>query len=345
MRAEHNFSLKFNEWEPVVFDNAEHFRVVEFKGRGQRVSVRFEDLPSALRAADPLLRACVYAVTKSGRSIVLDRAQWPQWLERYNQLKGTDMAKAAKTRDRAEPETLYDEIIEGLTTFDSEFRAQGRKEASQPYMKRLLHKLYDMPEKEFLKLSEDVQNWYDVNAQRMKAGKAIEYPEGFEAGDEPEEEASSGVEEIAASQERKKKLATARKAKEAAKADPEDEDADDETGEGDADDEGEDGEDEPVDAAPARGRKRAAPDAPKPAGKAAKAGKAASGSNGTRKRGTGNVALIRDQVIKRPDWSVKQLQDWAEKREMEAKAGTIAATRLFTLQVIDAAKRAGKWAE
>jgi sirohydrochlorin ferrochelatase len=80
---EHNFSLKYDEWELVVFDNAISYTVMQVLGGGNRNRQEFSDLPTALNAARDAYRTCVYAVTSAGRSIVLDRAQWPKWIARY----------------------------------------------------------------------------------------------------------------------------------------------------------------------------------------------------------------------------------------------------------------------
>lgn len=85
---EHNFALRYDEWEVVVFDNAIYYTVVAMRGRGSRERHQFQSLPDAIKQADGDDRACVYAVTKSGRAVCLDRSKWANWLVRYRVTHG-----------------------------------------------------------------------------------------------------------------------------------------------------------------------------------------------------------------------------------------------------------------
>jgi hypothetical protein len=85
MRPEHEYAGKTRtQWERVVFDNADEFVVYNAKTR-QRVE--FKDFPAAVEFARTTDRTLLYAVTKSGRSTCIDRADWDQclavWLERH----------------------------------------------------------------------------------------------------------------------------------------------------------------------------------------------------------------------------------------------------------------------
>ena len=100
---EHNFSLKREEWESVVFDAATLFTVIEVNGRAGRTRAEFLAFPDAIAyAADR--HACVYAVTASGRSIVLDRADWPRWATRYN-LNRAELENQAMTTTQTTDQT------------------------------------------------------------------------------------------------------------------------------------------------------------------------------------------------------------------------------------------------
>lgn len=89
-RSEHDFRQTHAEWETSVFDNAQIFTAVTWHPthRGDRIRHEFptfQDATQFVHQAPPLPQGrgwCVYAATPSGRSIVLDRATWPQWLAR-----------------------------------------------------------------------------------------------------------------------------------------------------------------------------------------------------------------------------------------------------------------------
>lgn len=74
------------EWERAVLLNAAYFTVVLALGGGQRKRREFTRLSSAINAArnwrDPYGRqAIVYAVTATGRSTPIDRAEWGEALK------------------------------------------------------------------------------------------------------------------------------------------------------------------------------------------------------------------------------------------------------------------------
>ena len=87
IHPEHDFSLTCKEWELRVFDAATLFTAFTFRGRFKTRRQEFDTLPPAIEAAQNDDRTCAYAVAQSGRSIVLDRADWPRWLERYRRNK------------------------------------------------------------------------------------------------------------------------------------------------------------------------------------------------------------------------------------------------------------------
>ena len=73
---EHNFRLKSDEWDLVVFDNAVKFSVSWFRGRGNRGRTDYTDFPTAVIECLKNERACLYASTGSGRSACLERAKF-----------------------------------------------------------------------------------------------------------------------------------------------------------------------------------------------------------------------------------------------------------------------------
>jgi len=70
-------------WEVAVFDRATLFTAATMLGRSGRSRLEFPDPVAATEAAKDMPRTAVYAVDPNGRSIVLDRALWPMWLERW----------------------------------------------------------------------------------------------------------------------------------------------------------------------------------------------------------------------------------------------------------------------
>ena len=80
---EHNFKLKWDDWERTVFDAAEQFAVSGYRGRGTRSREVFDDLQAAYDYATRYPRTCVYAFTKTGHHVVLDRGLWGKWMERW----------------------------------------------------------------------------------------------------------------------------------------------------------------------------------------------------------------------------------------------------------------------
>lgn len=70
-------------FERKVFDEAQQFVVSSFRGRGETQRQECgNDLERAIQlcSADP--RACIYAVSPAGRSIILDRKSWEFWKAR-----------------------------------------------------------------------------------------------------------------------------------------------------------------------------------------------------------------------------------------------------------------------
>ena len=82
VRPEHAAGMKREDWDKVVFDNAEYFSVIELRSTPARKRTEFTYFPDAVEYAQDKTDACIYAITGSGRSAVLDRKAWLQWLER-----------------------------------------------------------------------------------------------------------------------------------------------------------------------------------------------------------------------------------------------------------------------
>lgn len=83
---EHEFTaLKREEWEQVVFEQASYFTVIRCQGR-VRERQEFRDLLLAITEAvhgvqNPV--PMVYAITSSGRSVMLPKDQWVRLLNEY----------------------------------------------------------------------------------------------------------------------------------------------------------------------------------------------------------------------------------------------------------------------
>lgn len=80
----HNFSQGFTSWEASIFDSAEYFFVLRLRGHQYRQRDEFGSCAEAVAFAQDHLDEgpCAYALSKTGRSIVLDREVWDQWVER-----------------------------------------------------------------------------------------------------------------------------------------------------------------------------------------------------------------------------------------------------------------------
>jgi hypothetical protein len=82
-RSEHDFRLKQDEWEAAVFDNAASFAVIELRqGRRPVTLVTTPKLSDAIEQAQ-LHSACLYAIGRSGRWVMLDREKWDEWEQRH----------------------------------------------------------------------------------------------------------------------------------------------------------------------------------------------------------------------------------------------------------------------
>jgi len=73
-RPEHDFSGGRESWEDRVVANASYFTVITFPGRNR---CEYPTLLEATQAAAAGQRTLVYAVAKSGRSVLVPRDKWP----------------------------------------------------------------------------------------------------------------------------------------------------------------------------------------------------------------------------------------------------------------------------
>ena len=78
----HNFLQSRSNWEASVFDDAEYFAASSI--RPQREYLKFTTFAEALNFACDKSNFCIYAITASGRSTLLDRVKWDEWLIRAN---------------------------------------------------------------------------------------------------------------------------------------------------------------------------------------------------------------------------------------------------------------------
>ena len=97
---------KQDEWELAMFDSAVLFTAIEVHGRAGRTRDEFTTLPEALvSAADR--PACVYAVAPSGRTIVLDRADWPRWRARWDHTHSEQENQAVTTTQTTDQSSVF----------------------------------------------------------------------------------------------------------------------------------------------------------------------------------------------------------------------------------------------
>jgi len=87
---EHNFKQSRADWERAVFDNAAHFLALDMQRpmndpQNRRI---FPTFPEAIAYAQDNDGVCIYAVTATERSTVLDRRAWPEWAERWQRRRG-----------------------------------------------------------------------------------------------------------------------------------------------------------------------------------------------------------------------------------------------------------------
>jgi hypothetical protein len=91
---EHQFNTTREEWERVVFEEADHFTVSRYAGRGSgSSSYKFNTTkhPNVLEAVkDAVLNGAplgrqpmVYAVAKSGRNVLIPKTQWIELMQEF----------------------------------------------------------------------------------------------------------------------------------------------------------------------------------------------------------------------------------------------------------------------
>jgi len=80
MRPEHTFPDKLEDWDKIIFENANHFTVFRRLGRFNRDTHSFATFPEAVAYAGEDKTALVYAVCASGRSACMIRKRWLEYL-------------------------------------------------------------------------------------------------------------------------------------------------------------------------------------------------------------------------------------------------------------------------
>lgn len=92
MPPEHNFNVTREQWEQTVFLNAAHFVVILVIPRESRARQNFPTFPQALHSAGVIARGredgrkpMIYAVTASGRSVMLSEADYPRLLKLWEE--------------------------------------------------------------------------------------------------------------------------------------------------------------------------------------------------------------------------------------------------------------------
>jgi hypothetical protein len=109
-RDPHDFSQTNSDWEAAVFDSATRFNAIDYGvGGGARPVTPYQTMEEAVAAVSSNPRVCLYAITEEGiygRSVLLDRVMWPEWISREKKLK-KEIAhhigrKLIRARDRGE---------------------------------------------------------------------------------------------------------------------------------------------------------------------------------------------------------------------------------------------------
>lgn len=86
--SDSDFTGNLEDWEDRVFQNADHFRVHKFFGRGGHDQIETTDFGEAMRLVvevgkTPGHRAMVYVVTVSGRSCVIPKERYAHCAEMW----------------------------------------------------------------------------------------------------------------------------------------------------------------------------------------------------------------------------------------------------------------------
>lgn len=96
MPREHQFhGLTREEWEQTVFEEADHFTVSRYTGRGDgKASYKFDTSrhsnileavkDAVLKEGDPGGREpMIYAVAKTGRNVLIPKAKWVEFIREF----------------------------------------------------------------------------------------------------------------------------------------------------------------------------------------------------------------------------------------------------------------------
>ena len=85
IRPEHDFAQSRLNWERAVFDNAAWFLTLNLRlpQNDPDKAKRWPTFPLARAFADTSEGVCIYAVTETERSTILERKAWDDWAERW----------------------------------------------------------------------------------------------------------------------------------------------------------------------------------------------------------------------------------------------------------------------
>jgi hypothetical protein len=85
IRGEHDFKRGRAAWEQAVFDNAVYFMTLNLRLPVNHPDQRqhWPTFPLARAFADTSEGVCIYAVTETERSTILERKAWDDWAERW----------------------------------------------------------------------------------------------------------------------------------------------------------------------------------------------------------------------------------------------------------------------
>ena len=84
-RDPHDFAQPYPHWEAAVFDDAAYFFV--YSGR-EGIGLEIPTMAEAVAEVAGRGGICIYAVSRQGRNVLLDREKWPEWITREKESQG-----------------------------------------------------------------------------------------------------------------------------------------------------------------------------------------------------------------------------------------------------------------
>jgi len=95
-------------------------------------------------------------------------------------VEAQDETAEQETEEETENVTIWDEMVDALTSADESFKQQSNREEDQVFMVRFMTALGNLDETIFDSLTEEAQNWFNEEvAENLNEGKPINLPNGF----------------------------------------------------------------------------------------------------------------------------------------------------------------------